>query len=202
MENVSDALIMGFSVLIFVIALTICITMFSMARTTSDFVLHKSDKTNYYTYDRFENIEQVTKSENRVVGVEDIVPTLYRYYKEDYRVEFYDRNGNSLPIYRTKMGENEEINYFDVKEEIKRNEPWTESQASFKKNLDAVVSGGKFSFTSGNGYYNYEVGLLDKFNGKKFKEQLVYSTDDSQNTEDDESNESDEKKMIIKYTEI
>ena len=42
MENASQALIIGFSMLIFVIALTICITMFSQARATSDFVIFKS----------------------------------------------------------------------------------------------------------------------------------------------------------------
>lgn len=51
MENASQALIIGFSMLIFVIALTICITMFSQARATSDFVIFKSDETSYYEYD-------------------------------------------------------------------------------------------------------------------------------------------------------
>ena len=46
MENASQALIIAFSIIIFVIALTISISMFSMARATSDFVIFKSDKTN------------------------------------------------------------------------------------------------------------------------------------------------------------
>ena len=41
MENASQALIIAFSIIIFVIALTISISMFSMARATSDFVIFK-----------------------------------------------------------------------------------------------------------------------------------------------------------------
>ena len=119
MENASQALIIGFSMLIFVIALTICITMFSQARATSDFVIFKSDETSYYEYDI---IDENSRKNTRVVSLETIIPTLYRYYKEDYRVNFIDSEENSLPIYISVTGEN--INYFDVDEEVNRSEHW------------------------------------------------------------------------------
>ena len=103
MENASQALIIAFSIIIFVIALTISISMFSMARATSDFVIFKSDKTNYYEYNR---VNETSKRNARVVSMEAIVPTLYRYYKENYRVEFYDNEGKQLEIY-------EKVGYID-----------------------------------------------------------------------------------------
>ena len=133
MENASQALIIAFSIIIFVIALTISISMFSMARATSDFVIFKSDKTNYYEYNR---VDETSKRNARVVSMEAIVPTLYRYYKENYRVEFYDNAGKQLEIYESAGNP---IYYFDVDDEIERGEPWIGSQESFKNNVDKIV---------------------------------------------------------------
>ena len=118
MENASQALIIAFSIIIFVIALTISISMFSMARATSDFVIFKSDKTNYYEYNR---VDETSKRNARVVSMEAIVPTLYRYYKENYRVEFYDNEGKQLEIYESAGNP---IYYFEE---------------SFKNNVDKIV---------------------------------------------------------------
>ncbi len=83
MENAVDALKMAFAVMVFVMALSLAIYMFSQARETADIVLHSSDVTQYMSY------EQVSEgSENRIVGLESIVPTLYKYYKENYTVIF------------------------------------------------------------------------------------------------------------------
>ena len=133
MENASQALIIAFSIIIFVIALTISISMFSMARATSDFVIFKSDKTNYYKYNR---VNETSKRNARVVSMEAIVPTLYRYYKENYRVEFYDNEGKQLEIYESAGNP---IYYFDVDDEIERGELWIGSQESFKNNVDKIV---------------------------------------------------------------
>ena len=129
MENASQALIIAFSIIIFVIALTISISMFSMARATSDFVIFKSDKTNYYEYNR---VNETSKRNARVVSMEAIVPTLYRYYKENYRVEFYDNEGKQLEIYESAGNP---IYYFDVDDEIERGEPWIGNQESFYRDF-------------------------------------------------------------------
>ena len=50
MENASDAIIMAGAVLIFVIALSVAMTVFSQARETVDSVVYASDRTNYYEY--------------------------------------------------------------------------------------------------------------------------------------------------------
>lgn len=84
MENASEALMMAFGVLIFVLALTVAITSFSQARDVSDSILYMTDETNYYDYE----ITTGGASQNRFVGLESIIPTLYKYYKENYTVLF------------------------------------------------------------------------------------------------------------------
>ena len=99
MENATEALMMGFAVLIFVIALTVSITVFSQVREVSDIVLYTTDETNYYDYQGATG----KTSENRIVGLETIVPTLYKYYKENYTVifrqaKYTEQNGELVEI--------------------------------------------------------------------------------------------------------
>lgn len=184
MENASQALIMAFSIIIFVIALTISVSMFSMARATSDFVIFKSDKTNYYTYNI---VDENTEKNTRVVGMETIVPTLYRYYKENYRVEFYDKNENPLGIYEI---DGVSINYFDVDDEIKEGRTWIGSQESFKEHVDKLVKNE----------------LIPKYAESEFEEKYVtkiISANNGTDSETDVSTEDEKKeKIIIKYKKI
>ena len=102
MENASEALIMGFSILIFVLALTVAVNSFNQAKDISDIVLYTSDESNYYDYIGEYNPDgSMPKSEgNRYVGLETIIPTLFKYSKENYTVAFkkasnyYENTGN------------------------------------------------------------------------------------------------------------
>lgn len=107
MENATEALMMAFAVLIFVLALTVAITSFNQVKAVSDMVLYRQDETNYYEYQGATG----RASQNRIVGLETIIPTLYKYYKENYTVLFrranYDENTGDfsnieyLTIYHT-----------------------------------------------------------------------------------------------------
>ena len=214
MENMSQALILAFSVLIFVIALTITMSMSSMARTTSDFVIHKSDKTNYYTYDSFKDMEEVNDKRNRTVTIEDIVPVLYRYYKDNIRIEFFQSNGEEKTIYYSQMDNGVDhhnvqipINYLDIEKEIERHEPWVGNQEKIKENIDALLSGGEFEFPYNSQAYDYD-SLIDEFNGIKFKEEVIVNfVEQKTATEYSVEGETtivtrtdDEEKLTIRYT--
>ena len=97
MENAVDALKIGFAVFVFVIALSLTMYMFTSAKETADMLLHSSDMSEYMEY-----IEPEAGTESRVVGLETIIPTLYKYYKENYTVIFRDSSGNFLKLYDTK----------------------------------------------------------------------------------------------------
>jgi len=178
MENASDAIIMAGAMLIFVIALTVAMTAFTQARETIDMVVYASDETNYYEY------MDTTKSngvKNRIVSFETVIPTLYKYYKENYTVVFLDKRGDGLDLYDTQTepklwGSGNEsytstvigkypgrdnrdtsICSFDVDEETTRHEPWTGSTIDYKANLDAFIEGKTFQYPNGvvNDKYDY-----------------------------------------------
>lgn len=93
MENAVEALKMAFAVILLTLALSLSINFFSKARATSELVLQRSDKAAYYDYTRYDLPED--PSGNRVVGYETIIPTLYKYDKERYKVIF--KQGNYDP---------------------------------------------------------------------------------------------------------
>ena len=101
MENATDALKMAFAVIVFVMALTIAVMMFSQLNQVSKLVVSSSDITKYYEYKIAKDEEQT-----RIVGLETIIPTLYKYYKENYTVLFLDKGGTPLNLYKSQTRQN------------------------------------------------------------------------------------------------
>lgn len=95
MENAVDALKMGFGIFVFVIAIAIAVSVIGQARSASDVIFHFNDKTEFYTYITEEDVD----SDSRIVGIETIIPTIYRYAKEQFAVTIYDTNGNPIVRY-------------------------------------------------------------------------------------------------------
>lgn len=88
MENAVEALKMAFAMLVLVLALSVSIMSFSAARQTADFVLQSADPTATYEY----NAEG---QENRIVGLETVIPTLYKYSIENYSIVFKQASSKS-----------------------------------------------------------------------------------------------------------
>lgn len=82
MENVADALKMAAAVLIFVLALSISINAFGEVRKTSQIILDNRDREYDYTYVEDNGTTQ------RIVGAETMVPSIYKAYKENYKIVF------------------------------------------------------------------------------------------------------------------
>ena len=226
MENATDALKMAFAVIVFVIALTIAVMMFSQLNQVSKLVVSSSDITKYYEYEVATDEEQT-----RIVGLETIIPTLYKYYKENYTVLFLDKNGKPLSLYVSQTNrdlwskegsigkyyttnENRYATYdlkpvcaFDVDEETIRHEPWTGSLSDYKENLDAFLNGGTFYYKSGGtdsaGRKGYEYsGFIKAYKNCKFKETLGEYKYNSTNDESNENTSSllkNRKKRVIIY---
>ena len=159
MDNAIDALKIAFAVLVFVIALTITMRVFSQAKEVSDEVFYMADKTNFYEYTSDERIP-----EGRIVSGETIIPTLYRYYKENFNVIILDANGKELCT-------------FNLEQEIKdynndyKSAPWLgNANVDTKLRVDIEVAGGKG--TNNGVEYKAQIseGILDYVKGKRFKE--------------------------------
>lgn len=85
MENVDEALKMAGAVLLFVLAISIIILAFGQVRESADTIIDYRDReTSYidgsYYYEGKENA--------RNVGIETIIPSVYRAYLENYKIVF------------------------------------------------------------------------------------------------------------------
>ncbi len=138
MDNAVDALKIAFAVLVFVMAITVSITAFDQAKATSDEVFYMADKTNFYEYpskDEQKQNQKLKLEEGRIVSIETIIPTLYRYYKENFNVIILDKEGK-------------EVCTFNLEKEIQdysknyKNAPWLgNANEDTKLRVDVEVSG-------------------------------------------------------------
>lgn len=99
MENASEALVMAGSVLVFIIALTVCMSSFSTARegidkvvTETELVEYAKDSNGYINF-----IESNENSAVRIVGAETIVSAMYRAVKENFVMYIKLKDYNDLP---------------------------------------------------------------------------------------------------------
>lgn len=97
-ENISNALLMAGAMLVFIIAVSLTFSLISQTKTTADTVLFSYDDTKYYD----QGLEDITytlaneKDLNRIVDMETILPTVYRYIKEHYGVTIMKSNGEII----------------------------------------------------------------------------------------------------------
>lgn len=96
MENAVDALKMAGAALLFIIAFSISMMMFSRARETTDAVLD-----NLKIKDFFPKVESLSNNTTRKVGIETIIPTLYRYAQSDdnIRIRILNQVGQELQVF-------------------------------------------------------------------------------------------------------
>lgn len=112
MENAVDALKMGAAVMIFVLALSVSITAFSEARIASTVLLDYRDREaglgeSDYWYP--------SDNTQRTVGLETIIPSIYRSMKENYKVVFDFKNNEDDYLYIKEIdGEEKKINTIEL----------------------------------------------------------------------------------------
>ena len=120
MENVADALKMAAAILIFIIAIASSFSLFGTAKQTADSIIRMRDKQAYleaaeeevggilYTSSSSitgnneedstttEYVSGVTKNGDRVVKIDDVISTIYRYSVEKYGVTIIDGNNRNV----------------------------------------------------------------------------------------------------------
>lgn len=152
MENAIEAFKMAFAVLVFIGALSLAMYSFTMVRQTSDAITSETDQRQYYQQLRLEETGDSSSDQtsalaasSRIVGLETVIPTLYRYQKEQFTVVFYRAIGYNeetntfedlepLTLYYTEtddanlakstLANGRAIFGFDANDENIRQEPW------------------------------------------------------------------------------
>lgn len=198
MENAVEALKIAFAVMMFIMALSLSIFSLSQANNAVTAITSLNDRETEYSY-----VEP--SSNTRIVGVETIVPTMYKAYKENFKIYFVKKDGTPLAIYYAtddfgnrktdEHGNPMEISYIDG------SEVFANAQEAVE-HLDYILWGNPNNIPDDRNkkYKNqryHSNGLYDFLSGKQFKEELgEYYENDSEDTP--EVNKA--KTRVITYT--
>ncbi len=113
MENATDALLIGFAVLIFIIALSVTFNSLSQAKSTADIVLFYSDRENFQTSLKAD--EEERNDGGRTVEIDTVVATIARCSKEKFSVKIIDEDNEDIYKFEYDVQTEE-----DIKKEIDR----------------------------------------------------------------------------------
>ena len=144
MENAADALKMAGAVLLFVLALSIIIPLFSQARQTADMILDIRDRETVYING---DLYYKASGNERKVGWETILPTITRAYLENYKVVFHKNLLNNQPIYKISKGNGEYLDKYSLDLETTNNVEY--------KNVSLANEDRKAEFLCGILYHKY-----------------------------------------------
>lgn len=189
MENAADALKMAAWVLIFVVALSIIINAFGMARQTTDILISYNDNKYYTDYVEQGNTE-------RKVGYETIIPAIYRAYKENYKIIFLNNDGTPMYFYENKNTK-EQINYIDLEKQNVGNDTAKEEFIKY------IVTGKEINNSQYKFENSYDIknnGLYNQIKGKQFTESLgVYYQEEIDGNQSNTPDANKTKKRVITY---
>lgn len=201
MENAAEALKMAGAVLIFVLAISIIIFAFGQVRETSDIILDYRDRETEYISDEENHYYQTTGTE-RIVGLETVIPSIFRAYLERYKIVF---EGLDEPLYEIKDKTGEYVPRYTLDSDTNINiGDNNESKKAFLSgilyrdfNNDILEFPTKQAFEQQ--FYvnikNYK-SLYEQLNGRRITEYLgVYYTEDNPN----KTEVNLQKKRIITY---
>ena len=193
MENAVEALKIAFAVMMFVMALSLSIFSLSQANAAVTSIIGSNDRETEYNY--------VEPSGNtRIVGVETIVPTMYKAYQENFEIYFLDSSGNPLIIYyetdqagnrrKDEDGNDIEISYINGSEVFANAEEAISHLNQILGPSSEVEEEYENQIYYADGFYNF---LVDK----EFEEELgEYYVNDNENTPDVNKT----KKRVVTYT--
>ena len=195
MENAADALKMAGFLLIFIVALSISINAFGEARKTATAILDYSDREYNYTY-----VEE--GSTERTVGVETIIPSIYKAYKENYKIIFETSLFND-GLYKKRNAEGIMVPVYeiDLEKEVLGND--TQKEQFITSILYGADNDTKDAFMRNLGISLNDNGIYDKIKGKEFKESLGIYYQDSDGTENEDVPLTNKLvKRVITYSDI
>lgn len=208
MENAAEALKMAGAVLLFVLALSVAIISFGQARETADTILDYRDREVQYIEgeEYMDYFYYKATGTERVVGLETVIPTIYRAYIENYKIVF---DGLDEPIYTLNLSGGKTINKYTIDLET------TQTEQVKVNNVSLANDEQKSEFLCGilyrdfskfnNDYTKFEKkynvilpdrGLIERLKNKKITEYLgVYYQNDNADVPDVNKTE----KRIITY---
>lgn len=186
-ENIAQALKLAAFTLMFVLALAIGISSFSIAATTLSTLIEYSDRENDYTY-----IDSA--SSERVVSSETIVPTIMKAYVENYKIYFYNSDGSEMEVWKYINDDTtyESRNYIDLESQtlgsdeqielfiigvLYGTQTLTDLEDETGKDIISTFSNLKISFTYEGIYDTIKKKTFNEYLGEYYQDDLGMDTD-------------------------
>lgn len=133
MENATEALLIAFAVLIFIIALSVTFSSLAHAKETADIVLYYSDRESFQT--ALKDDPQNVSNGGRTVGVDTVIATIARCAKEKFSVKIIDSSETYIFEYDTQTEE-------EIKRTIDRFIKSTTKGQKYRETYVEVVTSG------------------------------------------------------------
>lgn len=192
-ENLSHALYMAFAVFALVAAFTYALYMVNMLNSTAKVLVYRLDETNYYDSISLDDFVRdhdgvATNQAYKVVSVDSIIPTLYRYYKESFAVKILDVDGKLLQLFDANIeGQVRNATALSISRRTAKQKallslygassqpyymfgaPWVGSTSKDTKERIDMYIAGKAGYIN-NAYVDYTTNNLNQYVGRKFKE--------------------------------
>lgn len=186
MENATDALIMAGSVLIFLIALSVCVSSFTTLRTEIDQIIEQTETVDMAQKNgNGEYVNYIKRSDDaiRVVGSETVVSSMYRAKKENYVIYI---------VLKNSLWNSKEFEKIGMIVEI----------PVIKKSADNIIINKSENVIKLIGSYDFDdilnkLKLYESIKDKKFEEYLGVYQDNTDATEENKITY-----RIITYVEI
>lgn len=218
MENIAESVKMAGAALIFVLLLTVTLTLYRQARDTADYILEASDKTTYYQHIGTNIDDNKVDNVSRVVGIETIIPTLYTYCQTDGpTIIIKDNEGELIQIFDDEFDsvlKTDNMLYSKYASDY-GTAPWSVGSSGYDRYLErinAFLYGKKINY---NGWYYNSVGntkdgdvvwnFVEKYGDKEFIETYQKYYQAGEYVKDENSGtwytlRDGEEKAIITYT--
>lgn len=190
-ENLSHALYLVLAMFAFVLAFTYSLYMVNKLNSTAKVLVYRLDETNYYdsiSLNEFVDERDSANQAYKVVSIDSIIPTLYRYYKESFAVKILDENGNLLQLFDANIeGQVRNATVLSVSRRSAKQKamlslygasdkkyymfgaPWVGSTSKDTKERIDMYIAGKSGYIN-DAYVDYTTNNLNEFVGRKFKE--------------------------------
>lgn len=187
MDNLTEGIYISGSILIFVLAISLTMALFSQLIKTAEVVYENALRPSYFSEIEIKR-DNTVKGSKRIVGKNDIISSLYRYPVQTVGVIILDKEGNEYQVFdkyiesqvrnlRSQSNLSKINKKFIEKYDTKGtklylfNVPWIGSTQMHRERVDLFVN-------SENGYINgrlvkYKNNGLEDLNSDKFIETVL-----------------------------
>lgn len=181
MDNAVQALFMAFAVIALAIGLSFSLYLIGNMSNVSKKLIQSQDATRDYQSVSYNSNDRTVY---RKVGVDTVISTLYKYYKESFSVEIYNKNKDLVQIFDLTIenvlaGNNQQVSEWNAYNELYSENnlrdnhvnlfgsPWIGNTEYIKQRIDMYISGQ-------TAYIN---GILVDYSGDNSLKELIKNGD-------------------------